>query len=88
MTDDDLDPTKQHRLAEQQASIDRAVGMRIRELRISAALGVDQLSARTRISASDIERIENGQMRAQPPALVTIAAALGVSLASLFAGLQ
>lgn len=66
--------------------IDRAIGCRIRELRIIAGLTQEHLGDRLGLTFQQIQKYERGQNRVSGSRLVKMARALGVPTASLIPG--
>jgi transcriptional regulator with XRE-family HTH domain len=64
--------------------INTIIARRIRELRDAQELSLDALATRSGVSRSNISLIERGQSSASATVLDKLAAALGVTLASLF----
>lgn len=68
------------------ASVERHLGLAIREQRLKNHLTIADVSNLADISRGMLSRIENGQTSTSLDALSRIARALGVSLSSLFRG--
>lgn len=66
--------------------INTIIAGRIRELRDTQKLSLDSLATRSGVSRSNISLIERGQSSASATVLDKLAAALGVTLSSLFEG--
>ena len=67
--------------------IDIAVGHRLRERRLQAALGLEALGALVGVSAQQIQKYELGKDRISAGRLYLLAAALRVSVETFFQGL-
>lgn len=65
-------------------SIEQVVRTRLRALRHSLGLSLDELATRTGVSASSISRIETGKRTISLDVLVPLASALQIDLDSLF----
>lgn len=65
--------------------IEQVVRTRLRSLRKTLGLSLDELAARTNLSASTISRIETGRRAISLDVLVPLAAALSIDLDSLLA---
>ncbi|MFH9822993.1 helix-turn-helix domain-containing protein [Streptomyces bobili] len=61
----------------------RAVGMRIRELRLHANLTQEQVWIRSGVDRASVVRIEQGQQSPTLDTLIRLAAAIGVPLREL-----
>jgi transcriptional regulator with XRE-family HTH domain len=68
--------------------VDLHVGMRIRHCRWKAGMSKDRLGALTGLGPDDIRQCEEGEARLAPSELFAIAAALKVSPAFFFEGLE
>jgi transcriptional regulator with XRE-family HTH domain len=68
------------------SNIDQRIGSRVRELRVEQGLSLDALAMKSRVSRSMIWGVERGQKSPTAVVLDKLAAALGVSLGSLFDG--
>ncbi len=66
-------------------AMDALIGQRIKALRASGGLTLDELAARAGVSRAMISRIERGEASATAILLSRLCAGLGVTLASLFA---
>src|ERR687896_1393118 len=64
-------------------AIEQAVRTRLRSLRTTLGLSLDELAARTNLSASTISRVETGKRTISLDVLVPLAAALQVDLDAL-----
>jgi transcriptional regulator with XRE-family HTH domain len=64
--------------------LSQRIADRVRELRLARGLSLDALAARSRVSRSMISLVERGESSATAVVLDKLAAALGVTLASLF----
>jgi transcriptional regulator with XRE-family HTH domain len=64
--------------------LNRRIAARVRDLRAASRLSLDALAAKSRVSRSMISLIERGESSPTAVVLEKIAAALGVTLASLF----
>jgi transcriptional regulator with XRE-family HTH domain len=78
-------PTHIIMLMTQDASPEEAARRRLRSLRTSRGWSLDELSARTHISASTLSRLESGRRRLAVDHLVTLARALGTTVEELVA---
>ena len=67
-------------------NINVMIARRLRELRDAQQLSLDSLATKSGVSRSNISLIERGQSSASATVLDKLAAALGVTLASLFEG--
>lgn len=67
----------------EQDDIERVVRTRLRSLRQTLGLSLDQLAARTNLSASTISRVETGKRTISLDVLLPLAAALQVDLDTL-----
>jgi len=68
----------------QNASIDRAIGSALRDMRETVGLTARELAANAKVSAAMISRIENGQVSPSIATLSALAGSLNVPLVSLF----
>ncbi|MEQ8604678.1 MAG: helix-turn-helix transcriptional regulator [Marivibrio sp.] len=68
--------------------VDVAVGARVRELRIRAAMSQTKLGEALGVSFQQIQKYENGSNRMGASRLVQVATALNVPLAQLFTGVD
>jgi transcriptional regulator with XRE-family HTH domain len=66
--------------------VGRHVGQTVRKLRLEQHLTISEIARNAGISSGMLSKIENGQTSASLDTLVNLADALGVTLASLFAG--
>jgi transcriptional regulator with XRE-family HTH domain len=66
-------------------SAEASIGRRIRELRHSRGMTLNDLSERIGLTKGQVSRIENGKVSSPVGTLVQIAKGLGVSLGDLFA---
>lgn len=64
-------------------ALEEVVRTRLRSLRTTLGLSLDELAARTHLSASTISRIETGKRSISLEVLLPLAAALGVALDAL-----
>ena len=71
-------------MKEQTAGLNRRIADRVRELRAEQGLSLDGLAGKSRVSRSMLSLIERGESSPTAVVLEKIAAALGVTLASLF----
>ncbi|WP_246662836.1 helix-turn-helix domain-containing protein [Pseudolabrys sp. FHR47] len=71
--------------AQDAASLDKAIGARLKTLRISAGLSLDELSKRANVSKAMLSRIERAESSATANLLGRICSALGVTLSSIIA---
>ncbi|MHA3054355.1 XRE family transcriptional regulator [Acinetobacter sp. ANC 4633] len=71
-------------MSEQQPDINQHIAQHIRELRLAKGYSLDQLAARSGVSRSSISLIERAATSPTAVILEKLAAALDVSLASLF----
>ncbi|MHA3048121.1 helix-turn-helix domain-containing protein [Acinetobacter sp. ANC 4639] len=71
-------------MSEQQSDINQHIAQHIRELRLFKGYSLDQLAARSGVSRSSISLIERAATSPTAVILEKLAAALDVSLASLF----
>jgi transcriptional regulator with XRE-family HTH domain len=86
---DGLDvPTGSNAPAVAARSLERALGIQIRQLRRQNDLSVSDLAAAARISNGMLSKIENGGISASLSTLQSIATALNVPLSSLFASAE
>jgi transcriptional regulator with XRE-family HTH domain len=69
----------------QEPTIESAVRERVRALRVARGWTLDDLAARTHISASTLSRLETGRRRLALDQIVTLARALEASVDSLLA---
>src|SRR3954454_9719227 len=67
----------------EQAEIEQVVRSRLRSLRQTLGLSLDELAARTNLSPSTISRVETGKRTISLDVLVPLAAALEVALDTL-----
>ena len=65
-------------------SLDQRIGTRVRDLRASRCLTLEDLAERSGVSRSMISVIERGESSPTAALLEKLASGLGVSLASLF----
>lgn len=65
--------------------LENAIGERVRQLRISLGMTLDELAAASAVSRAMISRIERAEASPTAPLLARICAALGQSLSSFFA---
>ena len=70
--------------ATQNASIDRAIGSALRDLRETLGLTARQLATDANISAAMISRIENGQVSPSIATMNALSQAMNIPLVSLF----
>jgi len=66
--------------------VERHLGQIVRKLRLQQNLTIAEIARKGSISSGMLSKIENGQTSASLDTLVNVADALGVTLASLFAG--
>lgn len=66
--------------------VERHVGSIVHRLRLQQNLTIREIARKGNISSGMLSKIENGQTSPSLDTLVTVAEALGVTLASLFAG--
>jgi transcriptional regulator with XRE-family HTH domain len=66
-------------------ALDTAIGIRIRKLRISRNLTLDDLASASSVSRAMISRIERGEASPTASLLARVCAALGLSLSAFFA---
>ena len=71
-------------MSDQQPDINQHIAQHIRELRLAKGYSLDQLAARSGVSRSSISLIERAATSPTAVILEKLAAALDVSLASLF----
>lgn len=71
-------------MSDQQPDINQHIAQHIRELRLAKGYSLDQLAARSGVSRSSISLIERAETSPTAVILEKLAAALDVSLASLF----
>ncbi|MFC3914390.1 helix-turn-helix domain-containing protein [Pseudaeromonas sharmana] len=71
-----------------QADFQRLLATRLRQLREQQGWSLEQLAEQAGVSRSNISSIERGQSSPTAAVLDRLATALGIPLASLFAGLQ
>ena len=69
-------------------SIDKHVGLRVRNRRLRLRLSQTELGAAIGVTFQQIQKYENGTNRLASSNLYRIAAALGVDIAYLFAGMS
>ena len=72
--------------SQQLASLERHLGLAVREQRLKNRLTIADVAGLASLSRGMLSRIENGQTATSLDSLSRIAAALGVSLSSLFRG--
>ncbi|SHJ57887.1 transcriptional regulator, XRE family with cupin sensor [Bradyrhizobium lablabi] len=70
--------------AKAKPAMDVAVGQRIRDLRRSRAMSLEEVAARTRLSIGFLSQIERGLSSPSLRVLATLADVLGVGIAGLF----
>src|SRR5437773_12567757 len=71
-------------MADRESDLNERIAERVRELRAAHSLSLDALAARSGVSRSMISVIERGESSPTAVVLERLAAALGVTLASLF----
>src|SRR5689334_14209920 len=64
--------------------IDRAIGDRVRALRVERALTLEDLAERSSVSRAMISRIERGESSATAQLLNRLCGGLGITLSGLF----
>ena len=65
-------------------SVEEQIGLRIRALRASRAVTLEQLAAQVKLTKGQLSKIENGKVSSPVSTLTRIAAALGVSPGHFF----
>lgn len=70
-------------MTQDESDLDGLVRMRVRALRVSRGLSLEELALRAHLSESTLSRIENGQRRLALDSLVTLARALDTTVEQL-----
>jgi transcriptional regulator with XRE-family HTH domain len=74
--------------ADRERDADRHVGNRLRLIRTELGVSLDELSRRSKISATHLAKCEAGERRMSPLVLSEMSDALGVGIHEFFYGLD
>jgi transcriptional regulator with XRE-family HTH domain len=74
--------------ADQEREVDKHVGRRLRLIRTELGVSLDELSRRSKISATHLAKYEDGERRMSPLVLAEMSNALAVGVDEFFYGLD